>query len=147
MAVPLATSCVVCFKQVFKECLRQHMEIHKPTEATWKCDSCEKEFSSKSKLTKHKKIHNLSMETFKCEICSKEYSSMNSLKRHLESHGERITKACDICSVEFISENGFKIHMEGHDNVPSPCSICQKVFKGRITLKRHFEKQHSSLEM
>ena len=78
--------------------LTQHLVVHGIGDR-FKCDQCDKEFSTKSRLQMHVKSHNVC--PHKCNQCDKMYKTMKSLKTHIaDMHSEKRVE-CDECDTMF----------------------------------------------
>jgi len=135
----------------------------------FKCDECDKDFSTKSNLRTHMKSHE-SSETHKCNQCGKILKRYRSLQTHiLNSHSEKRLK-CDDCermfaTIAFLNQHKRRVHVlklvkcdqcnfqcktnsqlkphinQVHNGVLSKCDLCD--FQGhKSNLKIHKESVH-----
>lgn len=102
------------------------------------CNQCDKSFATTERLKSHIQIVHEGKELFKCEICEKTYSSRGSLKTHLIIHSEVRPFICNYCGRGFNSRYGLDEHMHTHtDDRPFVCKICDKTFKQNRLLVAH----------
>ena len=123
---------------------RQHKEIE------YKCNECQKEFSTHQNLFYHQKSHTNS---FSCEYCDlklprKDYMRRHQMKCYLKpvksaDNNVDLESLCSVCNLEFESINELKLHMKKHKELPS-CCTCLKTFKNNYNLKEHM-KVHENL--
>ena len=63
-----------------------------------------------------KMVHESHPKTYKCENCDKPFSSSKSLKRHIRiDHGGNFK--CDSCGQSFVKELGLNVHIAHKHNV------------------------------
>lgn len=137
-------ACSQCEKKfVRKQDLHVHelnMHSTKPR-VCFKCEVCNKTFTTRSYLKQHKKIHELSLEsrkTFKCNICDAVFTTNHGLKQHTFIHTGELPFECDICRKRFSSKIGLKIHLLIHSGVKKfTCEVCGKAFALRNSLVCH----------
>ena len=83
------------------------------SENFFKCDSCEKSYSTKKNLYRHvESIHDGIK--YQCDICDKMYSEAERLKRHfLARHNLSAAKfVCNICGITMDCRSELKNHMD-----------------------------------
>lgn len=105
----------------------------------FKCEDCNKIFSSKGNLKTHEKLHD-DERPFKCDFqgCGKAFRSNESLRRHRLSHMGIKPFECSICKNKFASNVSLQEHLSRHtDEKPHQCHICQKFFRQVSCLRRH----------
>lgn len=84
--------CEICGKQMYKDHLKTHMNIHlniKP----YACTYCSKAFVSKGRLDEHVRTHT-GHRPYICDICGKGFTQRHCVKTHKESvHGKEAIPA------------------------------------------------------
>ena len=84
---------------------------------------------------------NVPQKNFKCEICEKCFTSKNLKERHLASvHGEKKEFECNVCSRVFGNPQTLLRHVKNsHQKSKSnhKCDSCQKWFANSGHLKYH----------
>ncbi|PSN43378.1 hypothetical protein C0J52_17978, partial [Blattella germanica] len=102
------------------------------------CTVCEKEFSTKQKVTMHMRCHTGQFVGFPCDICGKVLSSKHGRDNHIRTHTGERPYVCKICGLALKTPAQLHAHSETHtDKKPFPCSICNKRFRRRPHLEGH----------
>ena len=115
-------------------------------DAIFKCQVCNKIFSSEEILEKHGKTHVEGGGGFPCGKCEKSFLTRKRLKKHMRSHME-FTNQCDVCEKAFQNPGTLALHKNIHlDQKPFKCETCEKDFSQKGNLKTHMQKHHG-LEM
>ena len=89
---------------------------------------------------------NMETGKFKCEICEKSFSTKGSKKLHITAvHGEVNIFACNVCSKTFREKKNLTSHIKNlHNEGPKKhkCESCEKSFThgGGLKYQRHFMK-------
>lgn len=83
-------------------------------------------------------------DSFTCGDCHQTFSKISKLKRHsLEKHHKLLMLSCSICQKEFRTKSKLERHFASHENsVTHSCEDCGKPFKYKRDMLRHKE-QHS----
>lgn len=115
-------------------------------DAIFKCQVCNKIFSSEEILEKHGKTHVEGGGGFPCGKCEKSFLTRKRLKKHMRSHMD-FTNQCDVCEKAFQNLGTLALHKNIHlDQKPFKCETCEKDFSQKGNLKTHMQKHHG-LEM
>ena len=103
----------------------------------FKCEHCQKSFSSKSVLTVYIRTHTKE-KPYQCEYCGKSCSQLSNLKLHIRIHTKERPYQCEHCEKCFIDSNKLKDHIRSHTKErPFCCDFCGKSFSQRRNLKLH----------
>ncbi len=143
--------CSVCKKEVRKDSLTRHMEIHSNVRKTFTCNECPAVLMSKIGLRIHEQKHK---DEYKrpCPVCKAQITS-TFLKRHVLLHTDtereranvRTTFKCKECPSVLASKEGLRVHEKIHKGKHrKPCPIC-KVKITSNNLSRHML-QHDDKE-
>ena len=124
----------------------------KRKKTAFKCDTCEKYFSSKQCLDNHGKIHS-NDRPFSCEKCGKSFTTLATLQTHKKLHSgelsEKYALKCPHCDKSLNNASNLNrhirsVHFELSDKKLHECQECGKVFKDPSALKAH-AKIHTGL--
>ena len=141
-------SCNLCGK---KFNALHHLQIH--TEGVhllkrWKCDDCEKDFSTKAGLTKHKAtIHcNETQGKIPCTLCGSTFTRKDSHRKHMREFHENEAKehSCQFCNKSFSIVRYLKAHerqKHGSQKI-FQCQLCTKSFSRKDYLQEHNKGVH-----
>ena len=137
---------------------------HSERDNEYRCDKCDKIFTSKSGHALHLKNSFCNMETitihidsitksklFKCNICGTSYPSKKSCLIHCNSAHVRNQKEvqkllaknviksyrCNICEKTFSKKQNLKYHEEWHGELIHECNICHKMFPSKKIVTSH----------
>ena len=126
-----------------KDLLTQHLPVHGIGDR-FKCNQCDKDYSSKTHLQTHIKEHNSCAQ--KCKQCGKMYKTVTNLKRHISSiHSEKRLE-CDECEQMFSTIGFLNIHKKSVHVLKSfKCDKCKFRSKTNSALSRHINMVHNGV--
>ena len=136
-------------KFLLRKNLMTHMKRFHEAEGSksYNCKFCGKSFLYKYEQEAHENTHT-GTKNFKCETCDKAYSSKKALYDHKKIvHAEnKVTHACDICGKVLRDKYKLKYHMMVHSEKRNfKCGHCGTEFKGGENLRAHVLKFHKDL--
>ena len=111
--------------------------VRDPLTKRFKCNQCQKDFSSKEYLIEHVESVHEGVK-FQCDQCSKTYTYRSGLDVHIQSVHQGVTFKCDQCSKTYNSRSGLHVHIQSdHVGVTYNCHQCHKKFTQKTNLKTH----------
>lgn len=129
-------TCETCCKEYSsKSVLKQHLKTHLP-EKPWKCEKCPREFSQKSKLIEHQHRHE-GIPPFTCPECDKGFYQKDRLKTHELTHSNERPFECQICNLSFRRKYELNKHGRVHDaNLKEKLKkyVCEKCGKKNYSI-------------
>lgn len=132
--------CESCDRYFFYESqYKQHMSTCQ-WDVSFNCKYCDKQLKSRKTYELHLLKHE-GTKQFICAYCEKAFYTKQVLLNHIKSHLERETKTCPVCNQQFTSEFRYNSHVQNHYD-EFRCDICDKVFKCKYKMKRHFMTTH-----
>ncbi|KAK3577109.1 hypothetical protein CHS0354_037142 [Potamilus streckersoni] len=139
--------CTVCNRYYKnRKVYERHLETHSDgyIRPCFKCQMCEKSFSTKYVLSTHIKAEHLGIrKTYLCPKCGKSFKQKISYIQHANMHAGIRPFVCDVCGKDFIYEKSLREHKYIHTDVRKfICDICAKTFKKKTSLRIHM-KVHS----
>ncbi|KAJ8049542.1 Zinc finger protein 99 [Holothuria leucospilota] len=104
---------------------------------SFKCELCEKAFTSKNTLNEHQIVHT-NEKSFKCQFCVKEFAWKRNLKRHEMTHTDEKPFKCLFCDKLFSRKQNCIIHEMTHTGEkPFKCQFCVKSFIQKADCRAH----------
>lgn len=80
---------------------------------------------------------------YKCDLCEKAFTSRDILKKHIRSHTAERPFLCSFCGKGFSSTYALKVHTRQHTNeTPFTCDHCPAAFKQKCSLITHLSSKH-----
>lgn len=130
-------TCNICKKEIQKEYLHKHLQIH-TTRDKFKCTHCDKDFHSESGLKSHILVVHEGSKTHACETCGKCFANSGNLKVHRNLHSDVRPFICSYCGHGFNQESNLKEHINIHTGEkPYACKVCSKTFTQSRQLSAH----------
>lgn len=121
-----------------KGALRKHMFTHRDRKH-YKCDECEKRFTSGSTLYHHRRAMHGDRKPYQCKICGVSFNFNNSMKLHMLRHGGLRPHKCTTCNKSYLTASHLKHHVRAVHVEAKPflCSVCHKTFPYENSLRLH----------
>ncbi|XP_014359581.2 zinc finger protein 28-like isoform X1 [Papilio machaon] len=135
-------NCVLCNStyETFKT-LHQHMNVHY---RYYICKICDMGYMNQYSLKAHMKTHDIG--TFKCDHCDKIFSTLVKKKFHEKyTHNKaiRYITNCPHCELSFTSYYQRNRHIFNEHNTSNyKCNVCDKTFILKSKLTTHIKKNH-----
>lgn len=132
-------------------------------EGKYICDTCNRVYPSRKRLTIHLKIHSSTRRVFQCDVCNRNYFDKETLRDHLYSHFGIKPYQCKYpdCEHKFSHASGRRQHHKKHrlnlSVKPQPkrqpsdgsllCQVCSKDFANQKRLSIHMKTHDSSRQL
>jgi len=144
-------SCGKCEYSAFRkdEVLRHEVKVHNILERSFKCQNCDKDFTSANNMKRHKFDVHEKWKHHECQFCKASFRSPGRLsehyaKKHMPSKSNMKSFKCDVCSKEFDNKEKMRLHKYHiHEQRGTyKCDICEKICSDIRALKNHIDAQH-----
>lgn len=118
--------------------LDEHIQDHNGRAFSYICELCDKILPYPKYLKNHVISHTLNY-FYKCDICERSFSSLPSLIKHEHScHGKGMQTTCYQCKKVFDNNNLWLSHSFRHSlKKPYSCDICSTAFIHLSILLKH----------
>lgn len=106
----------------------------------FKCQLCQKSFTTYYGLQKHSDLHE---NGYLCKFCKKEFAVKSDMSNHIfADHKEDQKHACDHCDKSFTQKSSLKEHIRTHfpNEKPFLCPICGQAFNLSSSLRHHIQR-------
>ena len=110
------------------------------SQKNFKCEICEKCFTSKNSKEKHIGIVHGEEKAFECNVCLTFFGNSQTLLFHVKNSHQRIKRhhKCDSCGKSFTESGNLKKHMLIHEGKRNyKCDSCGKSFTRLWSFWRH----------
>ncbi|KAG9272161.1 zinc finger protein 37-like [Astyanax mexicanus] len=77
----------------------------------FKCDICEKAFTTGTSLESHRRVHT-GVTPYTCAICQRKFKQSSQMNAHVRTHSGEKPHTCDVCGIKFSRKNYVRIHKE-----------------------------------
>ena len=107
---------------------------------TFKCDQCQKDFSSKINLRSHIKDVHDKIKQFACSSCEVKISRNSSLKLHIKAvHDKILDIECNVCEYKCSDNGNLQRHIKSsHDKIRDiECNLCEYKSSDKGNFQRH----------
>ncbi|XP_055612728.1 gastrula zinc finger protein XlCGF52.1 [Uranotaenia lowii] len=138
--------CTICCKPLRTRSSRNyHEHCANPERKPFKCDRCERTFSSKYHKTFHEEVH--MARRLSCSYCDKSYQHQRDLDLHQREHEHSPGFGCNRCSEKFDTTEALAKHKKCHEPKERfKCSQCELTFSLKGNLTKHVRILHSKSE-
>ena len=113
----------------------------KPDRIMFKCDECDRAFSTENQLTRHVTAKHSGEKPYVCDLCGgdKAFRTSSKLKCHVRQvHSEARPFKCGTCGSAYKQKNELNRHMKSHsEERPYLCTECPWQFREQSMLRRH----------
>ena len=133
-------------KVLNKTPLKKNKErIDKSLQSRFKCDQCQKFFTSILGLKQHQMTHN-GLKPFMCDICGYRGRSKQYMRLHNRVHTGEKPFECVQCKKRFTRAFGLAKHMRMHKGEkPHICHVCGQRFIEKHNLQSHLKRMHKGV--
>lgn len=108
-----------------------------------KCHVCGSGFMSQNQLLYHVKARH-SSRRFVCPQCQRTFVSRGGMNEHIKHVHQKLARyLCETCGKGYSIRSNYLDHVATHTGVKrNVCSICQRQFTFRHSLKEHIIREH-----
>ena len=115
----------------------------------YKCDDCGLLFAEKDNLWYHVRTTHLQGARFVCPYCQCTLASRGGLNQHVKHIHEKLARyQCETCGKGYSSRLNYYDHLAAHAGAKrNVCTICQKQFTFKHSLKLHVARHHPGCDL
>ena len=128
--------CGLSFSTAFN--LKRHQNMVHEKQKNYRCDTCDRSFSTKQVLFAHLMDHE-GKKAYKCDVCNKEYMYRHNLTKHKCRPKLLLSHTCIVCKKTFKNKQYFKQHSLLHAEPKHQCHICGQLFRWRTSVRKHLK--------
>ncbi|GAB0099716.1 hypothetical protein DMENIID0001_156030 [Sergentomyia squamirostris] len=154
--------CSICsMKFKMLSSFKGHMSIHSE-ERPFQCQLCQRKFKMQRYYRGHMRMHELKDQLskydesksvtedgekpYKCNVCNRAFEKSKTYEWHIVTHLPEANFKCQHCPKAFKGDFQLSYHIKYYHSGECTCSICGKVFYGKLSLKRHMNHHKRSTQ-
>lgn len=136
-------TCNICLKTYSSlQTLHKHKVVHELLRKRYRCDACNKSFTTSHLFRIHRNLHH--KEQHKCKICNQVFNLYYSLRRHMYNKHYK-PFICETCGLRCSAKSVLVEHIRVHTGErPFKCEACGKGFAQKSTLTVHIRCVHET---
>ncbi|ROT77065.1 zinc finger protein [Penaeus vannamei] len=139
-------ACRFCKNSFFMKSTRDRHERKHKGKKIYRCSQCQQVFNKAYILTRHRREVHAVKRPFKCDECDKDFTTSRNLQNHVGVHRAEKNHKCTHCEHTCRTASGLRTHvMEAHmasRDRSFSCQECGEKFSKHYGLKRHMERKH-----
>ncbi|CAG9821460.1 unnamed protein product [Phaedon cochleariae] len=135
------STCTLCGTTLTnKYLLRRHIQNVHATEKKYRCEMCQRAFTSAVYLSAHKRYHT-GIRSHICSTCGKGFITASDLYHHEKIHANKRAYRCETCPKAFntssdLHKHKICVHLD-RSLWKYACTLCERKFPLKINLDSH----------